>query len=49
MKDYIASYQNGKNECWDIVFEAVDHKSARKYARSQEKEMGRLYSVRLKK
>jgi hypothetical protein len=49
MKDYIASYQNDKDECWDIVFEAEGYKDARKYARSRQKEMGRLYSVRLKK
>ncbi len=49
MKEYVASYQNEKNECWDIVFESENYKEARKFARSKQKEMGRLYSVRLKR
>lgn len=49
MKTYIASYQNKKDECWDIVFEESNYKEARKYALSKQKEMGKCYSVRLKR
>ena len=49
MKKYIASYQNKKDECWDLVLFATDFLSARKTARKEAKNYGRLYSVRLAK
>lgn len=49
MKKYIASFQNGKDECWDLVINANSWKEANKEARSQQKEFGKLYSVRLKR
>lgn len=47
MKKYIASYQNAKGENWDIIINASNYKEARKDAVRQQKEMGKLYSVRL--
>lgn len=47
MKKYIASFQNSKDECWDLIINANNYKDALKDARSQQKEMGKLYSVRL--
>lgn len=49
MKQYIASYQNAKGECWDIIFNADTYKDARKDALRKQKEMGKLWSLRLKK
>ena len=49
MKKYIASYQNGKGECWDLIINATDYKAALKDARAHQKEYGKLYSVRLKR
>lgn len=46
MKKYIASYQNGKDECWDMVILAENLRDDRKEARRAQKEMGRLWSVR---
>ena len=49
MKQYIASYQNSKDECWDIIFNANSYKEARRDALLKQKEMGKLWSLRLKK
>lgn len=49
MKKYIASYQNAKGECWDMTFNANTYEEARRDARRQQKEMGKLWSLRLKK
>ena len=49
MKQYLVSYQNAKGECWDIIINANSYKEARKDARRMQKEMGKLYSVRLQK
>lgn len=49
MKQYIASYQDSKDECWDIIFDANNYEEARKDARCKQKEMGKLWSLRLKK
>lgn len=49
MKQYLASYQNAKGECWDIIINANNYEDARKDARRMQKEMGKLYSVRLQK
>ena len=51
MKEYIASYTNGKNECWDLVLSAKNWKAAHKDAKRYERENpgDKLYSVRRKK
>lgn len=49
MKKYIASYQNKKGECWDVVLNANDYEEARKEARLKQKEMGKLWSLRLQR
>lgn len=49
MKRFIASFQNAKGECWDSVFYAGNYRDALREARSQQGEMGKLYSVRLDK
>lgn len=45
MKKYLASYQNGKGECWDLELWAASYKDALKDARSHQKEYGKLYAV----
>lgn len=49
MKTYIASYQNGKGECWDLHLNAENYKDALKDARRQQKDYGKLWSLRLKR
>ena len=49
MKKYIASIQNTKGECWDLVINANNYKDALKDARRQQKEYGKLWSCRLSK
>lgn len=49
MKKYIASFQNTKGECWDLVINANNYKDALKDARRQQKEYGKLWSCRLSK
>lgn len=49
MRQYIASYQDGRERCWDIILKAENYEEARKEARRKQKEMGRLWSLRLKK
>lgn len=49
MKKYIASYQDKKDQCWDLFINANNWKEAAKEARRQQKEYGKLYSVRLAK
>jgi hypothetical protein len=50
MKEYIASFTNGKRECWDLVLYAENWKAAHKAAKRYERENpgDLLYSVRLK-
>lgn len=43
---YIASYQNGKGECWDIYLIEPSWKHADKEARKLQKDFGKLWSVR---
>lgn len=47
MKSYIASYQDRKGECWDIILSANTWGDALKDARKMKKEYGDLYSLRL--
>lgn len=49
MKTYLASYENGKGECWDLSIKAENYKAALKDARHQQKEYGKLWSLRLQK
>lgn len=49
MKRFIASFQNAKGECWDSVIYSGCYKDALREARKMQKEMGKLYSVRLDK
>lgn len=48
MKKYIASYTNGRRECWDLVIFAKNWKEARREAvRYGREQRDILYSVRL--
>ena len=47
MKKYIASYQNAKGECWDLIITANNYRDALKDARRQRGEHGKLWSCRL--
>lgn len=47
MKKYIASYTNGRRECWDVVIYAKNWKEARREGVRNEGGGGILYSVRL--
>ena len=47
MKRFIASYQDGKGRCWDIIVYAENRKEAMKDARKEQKDYGRLYSLRI--
>ena len=49
MKKYIASYQDKRGDCWALIINANSWKEASKDARTQQKEYGKLYSVRLYK
>lgn len=49
MKQYIASYQDDKEKCWDLTIEAGSYGEARKTARRMQKETGRLWSLRMKR
>ena len=46
MNKYLAGYQNGRDECWDLVLCAKTWKDAAKDARSHQKEFGKLWSLR---
>lgn len=48
-KEYIASYENGKGECWDVVILASNYKAANVDARHLQREYGKLWSLRLKR
>lgn len=48
-KKYIASYQNEKDECWDLIIFAHNIRDAKKEARSHQKTYGKLYRVKLMK
>ena len=51
MYQYIASYTNGRRECWDLVINAKNWKEANREAKQYERENpgDLLYSVRRKK
>lgn len=49
MKNYLASYQNGKGECWDLEIRANNYAEGLKEARSHQKEMGKMWSFRVYK
>lgn len=50
MKEYIASYTNGRRECWDLVLYAKNWKEAHREAvRYGRENRDILYSVRLNK
>lgn len=45
MKSYLASYVNGKDECWDLKIVAKSYKDALKEARRQQAGFGKLYHL----
>ncbi len=48
-KEWIASYQNGRGECWDLVLRAENYREGLKAARAHQKEYGTLWSFRQKR
>lgn len=48
-KNYIASFQNNKGECWDTTIKSNNYKEAMKEARRMQKEFGKLWSLRMEK
>lgn len=49
MKKYIANFTDTKGADWDLIINANSYKEALKDAREQQKEYGKLVSLRLKR
>lgn len=46
MSKYLASYQNSKEDCWDLEISASTYKDALKEARAHANEYGKLWALR---